>query len=687
MRTCHRLTAVAAALAALFVLAPSSRAAYQDVGVGARVTGLGRAYTAVADDVYSIYYNPAGLATLDRKEFGTTYSRLLTGLSDGSNLQNSFLGYAHPLDDGRKGTLGVAWNYFTLDSLYRESSFFTSYGRRVTREDRPDPIFLGASFKLLNRSVGGTSAATNAISNTGQALGTADPVLAKNSKMNYDTDLGLMWRPRPRWTLGVSIQHALEPNVAFASADSDKLGRSLKFGGAYKTPFSTLTGDLDLLSAPDHSLDKVLAVGVEKWLPTLLHGSFGVRGALSLGTRDHREVSMGLSYKIHRMQVDYGFALPVGGLTSTNGSHRVGLTWRFGAPRQADVLLGEMLLENLSSPAQVGSAEFNKMADELVAYKRKAVEALMREADAEAQLGRFMNAHERSRQAVSLAPRDAVLVELDERYRTSAAYFPDLSGDLHKAAGAATNDGVMKFIAGKDRDALVALANGRALTTPPTPAHDGFIRILEAKVGSPAPAVSTEAAAVVRVSSPAVAVAPVVSTAAEVSTGAEARKRILDSTIALLEVSFFQQEWDKVVKLAEQVLALDPASVTAYRRLAGAYHAMKKPVEALKALKAAYALESDPEERGRLRSYITAMQAAVERRSRPAAPVKPTVRAGGASPEDVERLYEAGVELYAQGRLSEALEAFRRVLALDANYTPAQRAYQRVHAEMNSRGQ
>ena len=379
MRTRERLIAVAAALAALLVLPPSLRAAYDDVGVGARVTGLGRAYTAVSDDVYSIYYNPAGLATLDRKEFGTTYSRLLTGLSDGSNLQNSFLGYAHPLDDGRKGTLGVAWNYFTLDSLYRESSFFTSYGRRVTREDRSDPVFVGGSFKLLNRSVGGTSAATDSISNTGVATGLPDPVLQKNSKMNYDTDLGVMWRLRPRWTLGVSIQHMMEPNIAFASGDSDKLGRNMKFGGAYKTPFSTLTGDLHLISAADHSLDKVLAVGIEKWLPTLLHGSFGVRGALSLGTRDHREVAMGLSYKIHRMQVDYGFALPVGGLTSTNGSHRVGLTWRFGAPRQADVLLGEMLLENLSSSAQVGSPEFNRQAAELVAYKRKAIDALMRD--------------------------------------------------------------------------------------------------------------------------------------------------------------------------------------------------------------------------------------------------------------------------------------------------------------------
>ena len=80
-----------------------ARAAYEDVGVGARVTGLGHAYTAVADDAYAVYYNPAGLGFLDRPELSTTYSRLLTGLSDGTNLQNSFLTYARPIAGGRKG--------------------------------------------------------------------------------------------------------------------------------------------------------------------------------------------------------------------------------------------------------------------------------------------------------------------------------------------------------------------------------------------------------------------------------------------------------------------------------------------------------------------------------------------------------------------------------------------------------
>ena len=77
----RRARAVLAAILGVSLVSGRARAAYDDVGISARATGLGMAYTAVADDAYTIYYNPAGLATLDRPEFASTYSRLLTGLS------------------------------------------------------------------------------------------------------------------------------------------------------------------------------------------------------------------------------------------------------------------------------------------------------------------------------------------------------------------------------------------------------------------------------------------------------------------------------------------------------------------------------------------------------------------------------------------------------------------------------
>ena len=167
-----------------------ARAAYDDVGVGARVTGLGGAFTAIADDAYSVYYNPAGLGTLDRAMLGTTYSRLHMGLSDDSTLQNSFMAYAKPIRHGRQGAWGAAWNYFTLDSLYSETSLYGSYGRRLFAEQLPNGFYAGASLKMLRRSIGDTDVADNAVNNTGVRTNTPDPVLQNASKTNMDLDLG-----------------------------------------------------------------------------------------------------------------------------------------------------------------------------------------------------------------------------------------------------------------------------------------------------------------------------------------------------------------------------------------------------------------------------------------------------------------------------------------------------------------
>jgi tetratricopeptide (TPR) repeat protein len=674
-------TLVAFLLAA--ALAGPARAAYDDLGTSARTSGMSNAFTAVADDVYAIYYNPAGLALIDRPEVATTYSMIVTGLSDGSNVQNSFIGYAQPIKGGEYGTAGLGWNYFSLDSLYRESSLFLSYGNRLTPDDVDLPIYGGFSTKYLYRSINPGALANNSISNTGQVLtGVADPLLQNGAKSNFDVDLGLLWQVMPHWDAGFQVQHLFAPNIAFTPGQTDTLQRNLKFGGAYRTPFSTIDADFDIVAAPDGTMERDLNLGVEKWLPTLLYGSFGMRAGLGYGTDDYRQLTIGLSYKIHRLQVDYGFVMPLGSFASTSGTQRIGLSWRFGEAPQAERLMGEMLLENLTQVAPQGTPEFNRQAALLVDYKRRALDLLLHAADDDANEGRFAAAYARAQEAQSLAPGDRSIAEIVERYRTAGLYFPDLSDALadRRAGGAATaaaatRDGLLDFVAGKDREALASMINARTLA--PTASHDAMIRILQARLGEPMLGITNAPAA-----PPAVVQ---VSTAAP-SEGPNASKRILDSTVALMELAFFQQEWDKVGELAGQVIALDSKNVLAYKRLAAAEHVRKHYPAALNALQAAHDLETDPSERARLKSYIDALKSQIARASKPPAPAVKTAAPANAGPEEVERLYEAGVELYAQGRLSEAMEAFRRCLQIDAGYVPAQRAYERVQSEQMQSG-
>jgi tetratricopeptide (TPR) repeat protein len=645
-------------LAAAWYAAPAM-AAYEDVGVGARATGLGGAVTATADDVYAIHHNPAGLATIDRPELGTTYSRLLTGLSDNSNLQNSFIGYAHPLQGGRNGVVGAAWNYYTLDGLYRETSLYGSYGRALWARDYPDRFFGGASLKLLTRSLGGTSAAGSAISNTGAATGTPDPVLQNASKTNLDVDLGFLYRVKPRWQLGAAIQHLLEPNVGFS--DDDKLGRNLKLGGAYKTPFTTLSGDLRLMKAPDGSTDKIFAAAGEKWLPTLLHGSFGVRGSLSMGSRDYRALGMGLSYKINRLQFDYGFSLPLGGFNSTSGSHRVGLTVRFGRPRQAEAALGEAILENLRDLAQAGTPEFRYQLEDLALYKRTAIDEFLRQAKLDASSGRFADADDKLGQALSLKPGDKGLVESHERMSSLARIVPAVNDFGVDSAQAALYEGALDWIAGRDKEALRKVAYAESLN-PNDARLEPLMKAIEERAG-----LKREEAL------------PAEQAAKAPTLGAE---KVVGGTMALMEVALREKDYNRVVSLAEQVLQLDPTNSLAYKRLGAAHYAERRLPEALKALRSAFKLEKDPEQRKQLKAYVDALSALVERRAEPAPRPAEAAKPAGAAPQDIERLYEAGVDLYAQGRLSEASAAFKRILELEPDNVSARRALDRVQSEI-----
>ncbi|MFH1282157.1 MAG: hypothetical protein ABII27_00655, partial [bacterium] len=86
----------------LFGIPNTIHASFEDIGIGARATGLANAFVGDADDVYGMYYNPAGLVQLEYPEFSSYYGKMYMNLSDDSNLGHNFFAYAHPLRIGRK---------------------------------------------------------------------------------------------------------------------------------------------------------------------------------------------------------------------------------------------------------------------------------------------------------------------------------------------------------------------------------------------------------------------------------------------------------------------------------------------------------------------------------------------------------------------------------------------------------
>jgi len=75
-------------------------AQFLKIGVDGRGSAMGGAYTAVANDISSLYWNPAGAAMMQRPELMVSDAEWI------ADVRNNFIGYASPL--GIWGTVGIS---------------------------------------------------------------------------------------------------------------------------------------------------------------------------------------------------------------------------------------------------------------------------------------------------------------------------------------------------------------------------------------------------------------------------------------------------------------------------------------------------------------------------------------------------------------------------------------------------
>lgn len=641
-------------LALLLALACPAQAAFEDGGAGARATGMGNAFTAIADDAYAIHYNPAGLALLTRPELATSHTRLFMGLTDDSQLSTSFLGYAHPLKGGEKGTVGAAWQQFSLNSsAYQEHTFYLSYGRRLAKDLGWGDLYGGFTGKYLRRSFGTFPEAANAMGGaSGFAAQGPDSLLTNRSeKSAADADFGLLYRFKQHYAVGLAVQHLSQPNVAFSASETDRLGRAASLGLAYRSLLSNIGIQVNTRKSALGTQDLTLTTALERWFPKLFIGEFGLRGGLSIGSRDYKELTSGLSYRTRRIQIDYGFGIPLAGI-STMGSHRVGLSVRFGKLNELDESV-VMILEAMRQLKGGILPELRALGPGLTPAQKASLEELLGIAKGLTAQARYREAADRVSKALTMSPGDSELLKYFGRLNFVSQTIQALPRYKTDPADASLHQGILSYLAYDDQGAIAKVAHALSLQ-PQDKNLDAFLSQLEAATGIKRPELPKVEPAELK------------------------SLQMLTEAGAALEAG----KYDEAIDLSLKVLGLEPNNLSAWENLGTAYFAIGDYMNSLTAWEKAVSLEKNPARRSALAGYISSIRKLLAR-------PKPQRVEGGqrltVSPQEIQRLYNQGVDYYTAGQLENAKATFLRVIDLDPAYVPAKKALRRVEEELSSR--
>ena len=149
-----------------FSKAGTSAAQFLKIPVGARAAGMAYAYTSLVDDATALYWNPSGIASMDKVQASVSHSPWIAGLS------HSYAGIVVPAEGiGAFGISAIALQTNKIEQTtielpegtgtYYDAMDFAvgvSFARAMTEN-----VSIGATIKYVSQRIWNESAETFAV--------------------------------------------------------------------------------------------------------------------------------------------------------------------------------------------------------------------------------------------------------------------------------------------------------------------------------------------------------------------------------------------------------------------------------------------------------------------------------------------------------------------------------------------
>lgn len=285
-----------------------------DLLPGTRAMGLGGAFSALGDDAWGAWWNPASILRAGRALLGTEYTSLYPNMDQGT-VHYAALSYLQPIS--RFVAVAAGAEYLTVSELYTEGE------ANLTVAFRPGifPVSLGIRGRYLFRRF------------LDNEFTWYDPLFISGGQKGEGIalDAGFQAELGRVATIAGTARNLLSPDLGIGEEDAAPMSFSL--GAAFYPRFATPVLQVDYGTEDiGGDMDLSVSTGFEKWIGE--SSTWGVRAGYSyrVSGRAH-EVSGGFSARTEGsipMEFDYAASVPLNELYSTFGRHRVGLSFRLG---------------------------------------------------------------------------------------------------------------------------------------------------------------------------------------------------------------------------------------------------------------------------------------------------------------------------------------------------------------------
>lgn len=293
----------------------TTAAKFLSVPVGARAIAMGGAFVAEASDASAMYWNPSGLARVNRNEAIFAHSEWI------AEINFNYGGVVLPV--GGTGTVGLNFTSLSMGEMERTTvdqpegtgQYFTagsfaigiSYARNLT-----EWFAIGGNAKYVNEHIWNSNATGFAI-DLGTLFTTPFPGVTFGATVSNFGDKMRIQGDDLLVQKDVSPQHGNNPNInANLATDYFDLPLSLRIGIGYE-PIST-EGERLLVAVdathPNDNTESVNVGGEYTFIQRIVSLRMGYKG---LGTRDNEEqlsLGGGVSYHVNPslgLKFDYAY--------------------------------------------------------------------------------------------------------------------------------------------------------------------------------------------------------------------------------------------------------------------------------------------------------------------------------------------------------------------------------------------